>query len=239
MITLTPEIARKKYGEPNPTGKGYLVTIDLPYPMRVAWERSTSIKKMQCHQLAAKPFLNVFTDLLDYYGYEKLVELGIDLYGGCFNYRKMRNGIKLSIHSWAVAIDLDPDRNLLKETAKTARFARPEYMPMINIFYKHGFESLGMEAGYDFMHFQLSADPSKNKFKYTPNNQAIKPTFDENDFKTISKLNLRKGAGQSFEILEVLEKGIKLDELARCGEWSNVEWNGKIGWVNNQYLEKL
>jgi len=92
--------------------------------------------------------------LLVLYGYDKLKELGIDLFGGCFNYRKMRGGSSYSVHAWGLAIDLDPARNTLNETSKTARFARPEYKALIDIFYKHGFVSLGREANYDWMHFQ-------------------------------------------------------------------------------------
>ena len=153
MITTKQLIA--KYGKPNVTGKGYLETIILPYPMRLAWDTETKVTRMSCHKAVKTNFLNVFHDLLDHYGYEKLVELGIDLFGGCFNFRKMRGGSDWSRHSWGVAIDLDPERNLLKESHKTARFARPEYKPMIDIFYKHGFVSLGVEKDYDWMHFEI------------------------------------------------------------------------------------
>lgn len=152
---MTTEQIKAKYGTPNETGKGYLVTIKLPYKMRLAWDKSAFVTKMTCHKLVADNFLAVFNELLEVYGYDKIVELGIDLYGGCFNFRKMRGGNDWSTHSWAIAIDLDPDRNLLKETSKTARFARPEYKEMIDIFYKHGFIGLGPEQDRDWMHFQI------------------------------------------------------------------------------------
>jgi hypothetical protein len=152
MMTTAQTIA--KYGQPNEQGT-YLVTINLPYPMRIAWDTKTKVTRMRCHKDVAKNFEAVFNDLLAHYGYEKLVELGIDLFGGCFNFRKMRGGSSYSKHSWGIAVDLDPARNTLKETSRTARFARPEYKPMIDIFYKHGFISLGREKNMDFMHFEI------------------------------------------------------------------------------------
>jgi len=151
---ITTETLIKKYGKPDPNG-GYLVLIDLPYPMRLAWDKKTTVNKMRCHKLVANKFKAVFAELLEVYGLERIQELGIDLFGGCFNLRVMRGGSDYSRHSWGVAVDLDPERNLLKETSKTARFARPEYKKMIDIFYKHGFVSLGREKNYDWMHFEI------------------------------------------------------------------------------------
>lgn len=144
----------KKFGVPNQTGAGYLTTIDLLYPMRLAWDRNHTVTRISCHKAIAEPLKAVFNDILNEYGYERIKQLGIDLFGGCFNYRAMRGGSSWSVHAWGLAIDLDPDRNRLKETSGTARFARPEYKPMIDIFYKHGFISLGREKNYDWMHFQ-------------------------------------------------------------------------------------
>ena len=150
---ITTEKAIAKYGKPNQNGT-YLVSIKLPYPMRLAWDKNAKVNTMRCHKLVAQNFTDVFNDLLAHYGLAKIQELGIDLFGGCFNFRAMRGGSDYSRHSWGIAIDLDPERNQLKESDKTARFARPEYKEMIDIFYKHGFVNLGVEKNYDWMHFE-------------------------------------------------------------------------------------
>ncbi len=153
---LTDKEIIAKYGQPGDSTN--FVTIQLPYPMRIAWDTKVIVSKMQCHKLAADRFYNVFIELLNYYGLSNLQALGIDLFGGCVNVRLQRGSkTKWSRHSWGIAIDLDPARNKLKESAKTARFARPEYKPMIDIFYKNGFIGYGPEKDFDWMHWELSS----------------------------------------------------------------------------------
>ncbi|KIO77861.1 hypothetical protein TH53_06915 [Pedobacter lusitanus] len=154
---LTADVAIAKYGLPNETGSGYLVSMILPFPMRLSWLPKKTIKSFQCHESVATQLIQIFTAILHQYGFSEIQRLGIDLYGGCFNYREMREGTSLSIHSWGLAVDLDPEHNTLRETSETAKFAQPEYKPMIDIFYRYGFESLGRERNYDWMHFQVKS----------------------------------------------------------------------------------
>ena len=150
---LTTQKIKSIYGVPNQQGS-YLTTIQLPYPMRLAWDKNAKVKTMRCHKLVAKDFLNVFNDLLAHYGYEKIVELGIDLFGGCFSFRAMRGGSDYSRHSWGIAIDLDPERNQLKTPYLKSNFSKQEYKKLHEIFEKHGFINLGKQKGYDAMHFE-------------------------------------------------------------------------------------
>ena len=151
MITTSQLI--KDFGKPNEKGT-YLTTIKLPYPMRLAWDKNTKVTKMRCHNLVANNFLGVFNELLEVYGLEKIQELGIDLFGGCFNFRAMRGGSDYSRHSWGVAIDLDPERNQLKTPYSKSNFSKKEYSELHRIFKKNGFVNLGVEKGYDAMHFE-------------------------------------------------------------------------------------
>ena len=77
---MTTQQITKKYGTPNETGSGYLVKIQLPYPMRLAWDTDTVLNTMMCHKLVSAKFLAVFSEIHRVYGYEKIKELGIDLF---------------------------------------------------------------------------------------------------------------------------------------------------------------
>ena len=154
---LTTQQTIKKYGTPNVTGEGYLVTVNLPYPMRLAWDTDTTVTKLRCHKLVADKFEAVFKDILAAYGLPKIKELGIDLFGGCFNFRKMRGGSAWSKHSWGIAIDLDPARNGLKTPFAKAQFSKPEYTKLHEIFEKHGFINLGKTRNFDTMHWEINS----------------------------------------------------------------------------------
>lgn len=51
MITTTTLLRR--YGTPSENGSPYLVKLALPYPMTLAWDRSTKVTKITCHKLVA------------------------------------------------------------------------------------------------------------------------------------------------------------------------------------------
>lgn len=157
---LTDEQIIAKYGEPG--DEDNFTMIELPYKMRIAWDLTKSVSRIKCHKLIADPLLNVFNQLLVEYGYDKLKELEIDLYGGCVNVRPMRGTEKRKVpiwsrHSWGIAVDLSPAKNGLKTKKPAAQFSKPEYKPMIDIFYKYGFLNLGVEKNYDWMHFEISS----------------------------------------------------------------------------------
>lgn len=165
---LSSAAAATKYGVPNTTGKGYRVDFKSPFPLQITWGNRAYTSTVKCHQAVKASLENIFNEILLLYGLEEIKRLGIDQYGGCFQYRNKvgKNATSLSLHSWGIAIDLDPNRNLFNETSKTARFARPEYKAMIDIFYKHGWESLGRERNFDYMHFQVRADSVLSKAVY-------------------------------------------------------------------------
>jgi len=154
MAFLTDAQIIAKYGTPgNPDN---FTIMPLPYPMRIAWDTKTIVRKMQCHELLVDEFTNVFEQLLKHYGLANLQKLNIDLFGGCTNFRLMRGSkTKWSRHAWSIAIDLAPQYNQLKWGKDKALFAKLEYQPLMDIFYANGFINYGIEKGFDYQHFEI------------------------------------------------------------------------------------
>lgn len=144
---------RSIFGKPGDTRS--LVTVTLPYPLRPSWAPDTEITSITCHGLVAGSLINIFQKTLDHYGLERIRELHLDVYGGCFNNRPVRGAGRPSLHAWGIAVDLDPLRNAMYMRAPEAAFSSPEYDAFWSIVEGEGAFSLGRELGYDWMHIQF------------------------------------------------------------------------------------
>lgn len=133
-----------------------LITIDLPYPLYLSWEPATKVTRITCHTLVSEPLTRIFRKTLEHYGMDKIHTLGLDIYGGCYNDRKIVGGNSKSMHAWGIAIDMDPDNNGMNTHAPKARFSSKEYAPFWLIIESEGAISLGREKDYDWMHFQFA-----------------------------------------------------------------------------------
>lgn len=130
-------------------------TINVPYPLRIAWNKKQIVNRITCHEKVADPVVRVLTRVADHYG-DGLSNLGLDLFGGCLNVRKMRGGNAWSMHSWGIALDFDPVRNQLKWGAGKAEMSKPIYVKWFDLWEEEGAISLGRERNYDWMHVQFA-----------------------------------------------------------------------------------
>jgi hypothetical protein len=133
-----------------------LVKLSLPYPMKLAWDTATIVNSFSVHQKVHDSAKRVLTQVLDHYGLDRVRELKLDLFGGCYNERPIRGGTRWSMHSWAIAIDFDPARNKLEWGRDKATFAKPDYDKWWELWEAEGWVSLGRDRNYDWMHVQAA-----------------------------------------------------------------------------------
>lgn len=130
--------------------------IILPYPMKLAWNKSQTVTKMTLHERVADSAQEAFQEVADTYSMDEIQSLGLDLFGGSLNVRRMRGGTKFSMHSWGIAIDFDPERNGLRTRAPHARLSHSDALPFWQAWEKRGWVSLGRARNFDWMHVQAA-----------------------------------------------------------------------------------
>jgi len=134
-----------------------LITIDLPYYLKLAWDPKQIVRKTTCHKKIAEPFIKVMEEVKSIYSSKDIKALGLDLYGGCLANppRSMKGGSKPSTHNWGIAFDFNPSQNQLRWGRDKAVFATPDYAEFMDAWNKQGAFNLGEVKNYDWMHFQF------------------------------------------------------------------------------------
>lgn len=130
--------------------------IELPFDMVLAWDKGTHIRKMTLHARVAASALKVLQQVGQIYNEQERADLGINLFGGSLNVRKMRGGNSYSMHSWGIAIDFDPERNQLATHRPAARLSHPDAIDFWLAWESQGWLSLGRARDFDWMHIQAA-----------------------------------------------------------------------------------
>ena len=128
--------------------------LQLPYSHRLAWDKNQRLDSFTCHAKVHDSLSRVLTNVLEHYGEDRIRELRLDLFGGCYNKRMKKGGTTWSMHAWAIAVDYDPENNQFKWGWEKAGFARPEYDAWWKIWESEGWTSLGRARNFDWMHIQ-------------------------------------------------------------------------------------
>lgn len=131
----------EKYGDPYKY-QSQLVLIRIPKELKVG----KIPEKIYCNKDMVDPLFDAFSNLINRGFINEL-----KTWDGCFNIRKMRNGNSMSLHSWAIACDLN--------AADNPQGAKPKLSAgFVKCFTDAGFEWGGHwwnGKSIDGMHFQL------------------------------------------------------------------------------------
>lgn len=131
-------------------------TLTLPFPMRIAWDKAKKTSKMTLNKKVIESAGRVFEKIAHHYDAAQREKLGLDLFGGSLNVRRMRGGSAYSMHSWGIAIDFAPETNQLKWGRDRASLAVPEVVPFWEAWEEEGWLSLGRARNFDWMHVQAA-----------------------------------------------------------------------------------
>ncbi|KZM49053.1 M15 family metallopeptidase, partial [Labrenzia sp. OB1] len=114
------------------------------------------VRTITLHSKVAASAERAFHKIRGLYSDRQIKDLGLDLFGGSLNVRRMRGGSRYSMHSWGIAIDFDPERNRLSWKRPQARLSLDDAIPFWRAWEAEGWVSLGRAANFDWMHVQAA-----------------------------------------------------------------------------------
>lgn len=125
--------------------------ITLPFPI---YYEGRAVTHLRPHEKCADSLLRVFHRLAEVYPTDSdRMAAGVAVYDGLYNPRPMRGGSAWSMHSWAIAIDLNAEQN-----GNLTHWPTQATMPIevMECFALEGWTSAGAFWSRDAMHFQAT-----------------------------------------------------------------------------------
>ncbi len=136
-----------------PGNEALLTSIAPAYPLLY---EGKPVRSIRVHERIARHVQDALAEVLAHYGQKEIHRLGLDQYGGSYNYRSTSTGSALSMHAWGIALDFAPQSNAYATRAPRATLSHPDCNAWWDIWESHGAVSLGRECGYDWMHVQFA-----------------------------------------------------------------------------------
>ncbi len=130
--------------------------VSVPWDMRLAWDTDVPVRSITLHTKVADSAERVLHKIRGLYSNNELKALGLHLFGGSLNVRRMRGGNRYSMHAWGIAIDFDPERNRLHWKRPQARLSHDDAIPFWLAWEAEGWVSLGRVRNFDWMHVQAA-----------------------------------------------------------------------------------
>lgn len=130
------------------------VLVEVPFDLYLAWDKAARVRRISLHAKVAASASRAFEKIASTYSAAERSMIGINIFGGSLNVRKMRGGNAYSMHSWGIAIDFDPERNQLSWGRDKARLAKDDALPFWQAWEAEGWLSLGRAKNFDWMHVQ-------------------------------------------------------------------------------------
>lgn len=141
---LTSQACLKKYGEPgNPKTEGQFISI-WNVPLDICVALTTIPPRIYCNNDLRGPLERAFRNVI-----ERGLAKELKTWDGCYQVRNKRGQATPSLHSWAIAVDLNAAWNRMgqKPTLSAA---------FVKCFTDAGFDWGGSWSRPDGMHFQLA-----------------------------------------------------------------------------------
>jgi hypothetical protein len=133
-----------------------LKNFTAPYPLTLSWDLTKTVTKLYCHKKVGDSLVHIFEEILKHYGnITEVKRARMHLYGGCYNFRLIKNSNRLSTHAWGASIDLDPSKNPLGKKYDASLGMMP--LDVVKIFAAEGWKWGGkFTKRPDCMHFQAA-----------------------------------------------------------------------------------